>query len=219
MLLWRHPQVRVELLELSRMLRRPSRPPPHAAHNSPRRPTPDPRALQPHRDPRRVRPQSRGKSRRVAKRCLRSQERQRRAFRVHSRQEQRRLLPYDALPRLRHQPLADPLGEPVEYSSRQPDRPPLPKPRARRPLDPAVQPPPSRRPRLLVPRPGDLSKPRRREAHGHHLGASPTASRRPLCRLRRSRRVAHAAGSHGVLDAERFSSLASSIRSGQYPSR
>ena len=58
---------------------------------------------------------------------------ERRAVRLHARQEQRRLLPHHPLPRLRHQPHPHPLGEPVDHPGRQPDRPPLPQPRARRP--------------------------------------------------------------------------------------
>ena len=112
---------------------RACRPPPHAAVDRPRRPTPDPRPLQPHRDPRRVRSESRRKGCRLAERCLRGEERESRALRLHSRQEQRRLLSHDPLPRLRHQPHTDPLGEPGEHASRQPDRTPLSKPGKRRP--------------------------------------------------------------------------------------
>ncbi len=122
----------------------------------------------------------RRQDRRLAERRLRGQGRQRRAVRLHARQDQRRLLPDHPLPRLRHQPHPHPLGEPVDHPSRQRHRPPLPQPRARRPLDHALHPPPSRRPSLLVPRPRPLPPPRRREAHGHHLGARPPAPGRPV---------------------------------------
>ena len=46
----------------------------------------------------------RRQDRRLAERRLRGQGRQRRAARLHARQEQRRLLPHHPLPRLRHQP-------------------------------------------------------------------------------------------------------------------
>ena len=44
-------------------------------------------------------------------------------------------------------------------------------------VDPALHPAPGRRPRVLVPRPGHLPRPRRREADGDHLGARRTRSR------------------------------------------
>jgi hypothetical protein len=68
-----------------------------------------------------------------------------------------------------------------------PPRPPLPPPRARRPLDHALHPPASRRPSLLVPRPRPLRPPRRRKAHSHHLGARPPPTGRPLRIVRRCR--------------------------------
>ena len=57
---------------------------------------------------------------------------ERRAARLHARQEHRRLLTDDAISRLRDQPHADPLGEPVDHPRRQCHRPALPQPRARR---------------------------------------------------------------------------------------
>ncbi|MEI2699997.1 MAG: hypothetical protein V9E94_17275 [Microthrixaceae bacterium] len=63
---------------------------------------------------------------------------------------------------------------------RQRDRPPVPEPRARRTDDPALRPRTSRRPRLLVPRPRDLPRARRREADGDHLGARRPTARGPV---------------------------------------
>ncbi len=170
-LLWTHPQVRAELQQLLAVLdaQVDHLHAPLATH--PDVPPAGARPLQPHRDPGRLRHRDWRQDRRLAERRVRGQRRQRRAVRLHARQEQRRLLPHHPLPRLRHQPHPHPLGEPVDHPGRQPHRPPLPKPRARRPLDHALHAPPSRRPSLLVPRPRPLHPPRRREAHGHHLGA------------------------------------------------
>ncbi len=176
-LLWAHPQVRAELLELLAVLDE------RVDHvHAPLETHPDV-PLQVHARYSRIEILAAfglgdgRQDRRLAERRLRGEGRQRRAVRLHARQEQRRLLPHHPLPRLRHQPHAHPLGEPVDHASRQPDRPPLPQPRARRPRDPAVHPPPSRRPSVLVPRPRHLPRPRRREADGHHLGARPPACR------------------------------------------
>ena len=70
------------------------------------------------------------------------QGRQRGPARLHPRQEQRRLLADDPLPRLRDQPSADPLGEPVLHPRGQRHGSALPAPRTRGPLDPAVRPAP-----------------------------------------------------------------------------
>ncbi len=72
---------------------------------------------------------------------------------------------------------------------RQRHRPPLPQPGTRRPLDPALHPTPHRRPSLLVPRPGHLPRPRRREADGDHVGAGASALGRPVLRIRCRRRL------------------------------
>ena len=61
----------------------------------------------------------RRQGRRLAERRLRSQECQCRAVRIHARQEQRGLLADHSLSRLRHQPHAHPLGEPVDDPGRQ----------------------------------------------------------------------------------------------------
>ncbi len=71
----------------------------------------------------------------------------------------------------------------------QPDRPSVQESRTRRTHDPAVHPPSRRRPRLLVPGTSHLPQPRRREAHGHHVGARPSALRGPVLRIRRRRGV------------------------------
>ena len=55
----------------------------------------------------------------VANGVYEAKSRQRRAVGLHARQEQRRLLPDHPLPRLRHQPHAHPLGEPVDDPGRQ----------------------------------------------------------------------------------------------------
>ena len=65
----------------------------------------------------------------LAERRLRGEGRQRRAVRLHARQEQRRILTDHPIPRLRDQPHPDPLGEPVGDPRRQPDRTSLPQPR------------------------------------------------------------------------------------------
>ena len=132
-----------------------------------------PRSLHPHRDPRRLRPAATGaKIAAWQSGVYEAKAANADLLRLHPRQEQRRLLADDALPRLRHQPRRSSTGR----ASRSP-APTAPtglryrQPRARRPHDPALRPPPRRRPSLLVPRPGDLPRPRRREADGDHLGA------------------------------------------------
>ncbi len=62
------------------------------------------------------------------------------------------------------------LGEPIQSPAPTAPQASLSQPRTRRPLDHALRPSPQRRPRLLVPRPRHLPRPRRREADGHYLG-------------------------------------------------
>ena len=62
----------------------------------------------------------------VADRRVLGQGRRGRPVRLHARQDQRPVLAHHPLPRLRDQPRADPLGEPVDDARRQRDRPPLP---------------------------------------------------------------------------------------------
>ncbi len=94
--------------------------------------------------------------------------------RVHARQDQRPVLADDPLSRLRHQPRPDPLGEPVDDSCRQRDRPALPAtPRARHQCH-ALRAPAQRRSGVLVPRAGRLRQPRVRAADGDHLAARPS---------------------------------------------
>ena len=108
-------------------------------------PAPDPRPLHPHRDPRRASGSAPGaKIAAWQSGVYEAKAANAELLRVHARQEQRRLLPDHPVPRLRHQPHPDPLGEPVGHTRRQPDRPALPQPRARRPHDPAVHPAPRR---------------------------------------------------------------------------
>ncbi len=97
-----------------------------------RRAAPGPRALQPPRDPRRVRRRRRGAKIAAWQTGVYEAKRAKaESARLHAGQEQRRLLTDDPLPRLRHQPHAHPLGEPVDHAGGQPDGPPLPEPRAR----------------------------------------------------------------------------------------
>ena len=127
-ILWAHPQVRAELLELldvlatrvnhvhQRLARIPtcrcrSTPGTRASRSWPRSGLAnEPRS-------RRGRPACTGRRTRA------------RPPRLHARQDQRAVLADDALPRLRHQSRADPLGEPVEHARRQRDRPAVPESR------------------------------------------------------------------------------------------
>jgi hypothetical protein len=84
------------------------------------------------------------------------------------------VLPHHPVPRLRHQPRAHPLGEPVLDPRRQRHRPAVPhhEREGRRHLLFARL---HRRPGLLVPRPRPLPQPRGRTPDGRHLGARPPA--------------------------------------------
>ena len=95
----------------------------------------------------------------VAGRRLRRVLNRSRPARLQARQDQRRLLAHDALPRLRHHPGAHPLGEPVGHIGRPPDRAPLSKARGYGTLDPALRPTEYRRACVLVPRACDLCEP------------------------------------------------------------
>jgi hypothetical protein len=85
---------------------------------------------------------------------------------------------------LRHQPHPYPLGEPVDHARGQPHGTPVPPSRPRRTIDPALHASSNRRPRVLVPRSGEVPWARRREADGDHLGARPPPSGRSVCGLR-----------------------------------
>ncbi len=156
-LLWRHPQVRAEYLELLDLLeRRPDHLQPGVAGPT-GRPAAHPRQLHPRGDPGRAAPE--GLPREdpaMAGRRLLGRRPAGRRLRRHHRQERRPLLPHHAVPRLRHQPRPLPLGEPIDDGRRVPDRTPLPQPRVTGLRHPAVRPADQPRAVVLVPRAGDL---------------------------------------------------------------
>ncbi len=99
---------------------RPRRPRARAARDAPGRPAAGPRPLHAHRDPRGVRHRHRGQGRRPGRpACIgpRTPSADLLAFTLDK--TSGRLLADDALPRLRDQPRADPLGEPVGHPRRQ----------------------------------------------------------------------------------------------------
>ena len=110
--LWNHPQVRSELLELLDIL--PERVDHlHAPLGIAERPARRARPVHADRDPGRVRRRQRRQADHVAVRRLVGREQPERPVRVHARQVRRLVLSDHAIPRLRDQPGADPLGEPV----------------------------------------------------------------------------------------------------------
>jgi superfamily II DNA or RNA helicase/HKD family nuclease len=76
-----------------------------------------------------------------------------RPLRLHARQEQRQILTDNSLSRLRNQPDAHPLGEPVDHLNRKPGRPALHQPPRTRHEHRPFRPTPDKRTSLLVPGP------------------------------------------------------------------
>ena len=112
-----------------------------------------------------------------------------RSFCVYARQDDRTILAHHPLSRLRDQPRSHSLGEPVGYPCRQRNRAPVPTACRERQQRHAVCASAQRRARLLLPGSRHVRQARIRAADGHHLAITALLAGGSLCGVCRRRRL------------------------------